>query len=104
MGVQRLFYSDHDGYEKAIQNPETLMFTTKKEADDHDRALDFAMSFAEFMQGRTSVTDPDVLEEIGLVIAKNSKVIMQGLKKPDQLVADAEAPGSDNLDHGDGEA
>ena len=86
MALKTLWYSQHDGYEKAISNPETMLFKTKKEADARDRQLDLAMNMAQFLSERVDTDNEALLEEIGIVIAENAKLVARGLKKPAALL------------------
>lgn len=101
MSVEMLYFSSKDGREKALSDPENLMFTSKKAADERDRALDFAMNFATYMKSQVSTDDADLLEEIGLKIAENPKLFAQALKKPEVLVESGdESAGSDEQQAG----
>lgn len=42
MAVQPLFYSDRDGLEMALKTPDSMLFTTKAEADARDKMLELS--------------------------------------------------------------
>jgi dsDNA-binding SOS-regulon protein len=70
------------------------MYTTKKEADAHDKMLDIAERLTDFIQAaETFDVEEAVLEELALYLARNRMDIIQILKgaKP-KPPAKAEAP------------
>ncbi|MEP1581317.1 MAG: YebG family protein, partial [Marinobacter sp.] len=42
MAVQALYYSERDGLEMALKHPDTMLFSSKAEADARDKVLELA--------------------------------------------------------------
>ena len=42
MAVQALYYSERDGLEMALKHPDTMLFSSKAEADARDKVLEHA--------------------------------------------------------------
>jgi uncharacterized protein len=60
---------------------EVAMYTTKKEADEHDKMLDIAERLAEFIAAAESFdVEETVLEELTLYLARNRTAAIQILK------------------------
>jgi uncharacterized protein len=76
---------------------EVAMYTTKKEADEHDKMLDIAEHLADFIdQAEAFDVEESVLEELTLYLARNRMAAIQILKgskpKPKQAEPKTEAP------------
>lgn len=78
---------------------EVAMYTTKKEADEHDKMLDIAEHLADFIdQAEEFDVEESVLEELTLYLARNRMAAIQILKggKPKapapKLVPEPKAP------------
>lgn len=74
---------------------EVAMYTTKKEADAHDKMLDIAERLTEFIAAAESFdVDETVLEELSLYLARNRMAAIQILKgtKPKATPSKPEAP------------
>ena len=85
MAVQTLYYSDKDGYEKAIKDPERLMFADKAEANKRDKVLDFAGELMVFIQREVPEVEEETAEKIGLALAENSEKLKKAIKNPTSL-------------------
>lgn len=85
MAVQQLYYSDKDGLEVALQNPDTRLFADKKEADARDRMLELAEEIQVFLEKRVQGLSDDQAEKVSVVIAENSALFQKALKKPSLL-------------------
>jgi dsDNA-binding SOS-regulon protein len=60
---------------------EVAMYTTKKEADAHDKMLDIADRLTDFIQAAESFdVEEAVLEELALYLARNRMDVIQILK------------------------
>lgn len=70
------------------------MFTTKAEADAHDKKLELAEALSEFIGTRfTGKLDESVIEDLSMLIADNKDVLAKALKgKPSVLLEEAEEP------------
>jgi uncharacterized protein len=74
---------------------EVAMYTTKKEADEHDKMLDIAERLADFIEAADSFdVEESVLEELTLYLARNRMAAIQILKgtKPKASPPKAETP------------
>ena len=49
MAVQAVYFSDRDGLDMALKNPETMLFTSKAEADARDKVLELAEEIQVFL-------------------------------------------------------
>lgn len=80
MAVEVRYHVIRDGKEVA-------MYTTKKEADEHDKMLDIANQLSEFIQSADGIDlDENVLEELSVHLARNREDVIRILKgsKPRQ--------------------
>ena len=63
------------------EGKEVAMYSSKKEADAHDRMLDIALVLSTFIQKAESVhMDEEVLEELCVYLSKNRDELIQILK------------------------
>ena len=85
MAVQAVFYSDKDGFEAAIKEPQRLMFTSKAEADKRDKILELAGELQVFLQREVPDLGEDLAEQCGITLAEHSELIKTALKKPSVL-------------------
>jgi uncharacterized protein len=85
MAVQSVFYSDRDGLEKALKNPETMTFASKAEADERDKMLEFAEEVSEFLKSRVDGLGDEVAEQCGVVLAENRELLKKAIKRPSLL-------------------
>jgi hypothetical protein len=86
MAVESLFFSDRDGMEKALSNPETMMFATKAEADARDKMLEFADSMREFLQHHVPELNEETADKCAIALAENRDLLKQAIKKPERLI------------------
>ncbi|MDJ0780954.1 MAG: YebG family protein [Desulfosarcinaceae bacterium] len=73
---------------------EVAMYTTKKEADEHDKMLDIAERLAEFIAAAESFdVEETLLEELTLYLARNRMAAIQVLRgtKPKPAMPEAQA-------------
>ena len=62
------------------------MFTTKKEADAHDKMLELAEQFTQLLGKHLSSIKASEAEDFGILLAKNKEILMQACKgNPDAL-------------------
>lgn len=90
MAVQAVYYSDRDGLEAATKEPETLMFTSKAEADKRDKILELAGELQVFLRREVEGIDDDTAERVGIALAENADTLKKALKTPSILNAPAE--------------
>jgi dsDNA-binding SOS-regulon protein len=89
MAVELRYHVIREGREVAV-------YTTKKEADEHDKMLDIAQRLADFIQAAQAVSvDEQALEELCIYLSKNRATAIAILKGIKPGVADkiAAVPG-----------
>lgn len=59
---------------------EKMTFTTKKEADAHDKMLDIAENLYHFLKTENMELSEEQMDELSLCLAKNKNVLLQLLK------------------------
>ncbi len=59
---------------------EKMTFTTKKEADAHDKMLDIAENLYHFIKTKNMELSEEQMDELSLCLAKNKTVLLQLLK------------------------
>ncbi len=78
MALVCLYMSDRD--------PQKTLFTSKKEADAHDKKLELAEHICDYLQTKIKSIDEDVADEVGMLIAENKEQFLAALKgKPEAL-------------------
>jgi len=92
MGVQALYFSDRDGKEKAMADPNNLLFTSKKEADERDKMLEFSDELRVFLERRVEGIGEQMAEQCALVLAQERELLARALKKPELLNQTAATP------------
>ncbi|WP_297791473.1 YebG family protein [uncultured Marinobacter sp.] len=85
MAVQALYYSERDGLEMALKHPDTLLFSSKAEADARDKVLELAEEITQFLQSRVEGMDEHLAEKAALAIAEEKELFGKALKKPSLL-------------------
>ncbi|HLV77064.1 MAG TPA: YebG family protein [Marinobacter sp.] len=85
MAVKAIYYSDRDGLEMALKNPDTMIFASKSEADARDRQLELAEELREFLIRRVEGLEEDLADRVAMTIAEHQDLIAKGLKKPGLL-------------------
>lgn len=94
MAVQALYYSDKDGLEMALKNPDTMLFQSKAEADARDKILELAENIQMFLERKVEGLDEGLAEQCAMAIAEEKDLFQKALKKPQLLNAGtAEASG-----------
>ncbi len=88
MAVVTLYMSDRD--------PEKRMFTSKKEADEHDKKLELAENLMEFILQHVDSVEEATAERLGMLIADNKELMLQALKGKPQVLL--ETSGEDKED------
>ncbi|SFM36064.1 YebG family protein [Marinobacter zhejiangensis] len=93
MAVQALYYSERDGLEMALKHPDTLLFSSKADADARDKILELAEEITQFLQTRVDGMSEEMAEKAALVIAEEKDLFARALKKPSVLnQPDEQAP------------
>lgn len=85
MAVQALYYSERDGLDMALKNPETMLFSSKAEADARDKVLELAEEITQFLQARVDGLDEATAEKAALAIAEEKDLFAKAMKKPSLL-------------------
>ncbi len=82
MALVTLYMSDRD--------PQKTLFTSKKEADAHDKKLELAESICEFLQTNIAELSDESADQIAMLIADHKDLFLTALKgRPDLLNANA---------------
>lgn len=87
MAVQALYYSDKDGLEMALKNPDTMLFQSKAEADARDKILELAENIQMFLERKVEGLDEGLAEQCAMAIAEEKDLFQKALKKPQLLNA-----------------
>ena len=87
MAVQAVYFSDRDGLDMALKNPETMLFTSKADADARDKVLELAEEIQVFLARKVDGLSDDMAEKCALAIAEDKDLFQKALKKPDVLNA-----------------
>ncbi|WP_203143359.1 YebG family protein [Marinobacter mangrovi] len=90
MAVQALYFSERDGQEMALKNPDKMLFTNKADADARDRMLELSEEIMVFLQSRVEGLSDDLAEQCALSIAQKKDLFQKALKKPSLLNASRE--------------
>ncbi|KXI27309.1 YebG family protein [Paraglaciecola hydrolytica] len=73
MAIIIRYVVEHKGVEKFVT-------ADKKEADKYDKMLDLADNLSEFIEAKGLAIEGSVLEELGIMLAKNSNALTKLLK------------------------
>lgn len=76
MAILIKYVVEHKGVEK-------LVTTDKKEADKYDKMLDVADNLANYIDAKGIKLDPDTLEELSIMLAKNKDAMNKLLRGAD---------------------
>ena len=95
MAVQALYFSERDGQDMALKNPEKMLFANKADADARDRMLELSEEIMMFLKGRVKDLSDEQAEQCALAIAEERDLFAKALKKPSLLNA-AAAAGQDD--------
>jgi dsDNA-binding SOS-regulon protein len=93
MGVEVRYHVIRDGKEVA-------MYTSKKEADEHDKMLDIADRLSEFIESAQGLNlDENMLEELSIHLSRNRLDVIQILKggKPRQTQKTVDAQPNEKI-------
>ncbi len=90
MAVQTVYFSDRDGLEMALKNPDTMLFTSKAEADARDRILELAEEIQVFLTRKVPGLNEEQAELCAMAIAEEKDLFQKALKKPGLLNSDSE--------------
>lgn len=88
MAVQALYYSERDGLEMALKHPDTMLFSSKADADARDKVLELAEEITQFLQTKVAGLSEDLAEQAALAIAEEKDLFAKALKKPSLLNQD----------------
>lgn len=85
MAVKALYFSERDGQDMALKHPETMLFTTKADADARDKMLELSEEIMVFLQKRVEGLSDELAERCALTIAEEKDLFQRALKKPELL-------------------
>ncbi|MBU2874258.1 YebG family protein [Marinobacter salexigens] len=87
MAVQAVYFSDRDGLDMALKHPETMLFTSKADADARDKVLELAEEIQVYLARKVEGLSDELAEKCAMVIAEDKDLFQKALKKPDLLNA-----------------
>ncbi|NWN90567.1 hypothetical protein HLV39_03505 [Marinobacter adhaerens] len=87
MAVQAVYFSDRDGLDMALKNPDTMLFTSKAEADARDKVLELAEEIQVYLIREVEGLGEDMAEKCAMAIAEDKDLFHKALKKPGLLNA-----------------
>ncbi len=82
MAVQAVYFSGRDGLDMALKNPETMLFTSKADADARDKVLELAEEIQVFLARKVNGLGDDLAEQCAMAIAEDKDLFQKALKKP----------------------
>ncbi|OEY65353.1 YebG family protein [Marinobacter sp. X15-166B] len=82
MAVQALYYSDKDGLEMALKHADTLLFSSKAEADARDKVLELAEEITQYLHTKVDGLSEELAEQVALVIAEDKDLFGKALRRP----------------------
>ncbi len=85
MAVQALYYSERDGLDMALKHPDTMLFSSKSDADARDKVLELAEEITQFLQARVDGLGEELAEKAAMAIAEEKELFARALKKPTLL-------------------
>ena len=85
MAVQALYFSERDGQEMALKNPQKMLFANKADADARDKMLELSEEIMVFLKGRVKDLSDEQAEQCALAIAEERDLFGKALKKPSLL-------------------
>lgn len=85
MAVQAVYFSERDGLDMALKHPETMLFTSKADADARDKILELAEEIQVFLARKVEGLGDDMAEKCAMAIAEDKDVFQKALKKPELL-------------------
>lgn len=85
MAVQAVYFSGRDGLDMALKNPETMLFTSKADADARDKILELAEEIQTYLARKVNGLGEELAEQCALAIAEDKDLFQKALKKPEVL-------------------
>src|SRR5690606_26438615 len=85
MGVKALYYSERDGLDMALKNPDKMLCSSKAEADARDKILELSEEVAAFLPRRLSGLSEELAAQCALATAEEKELSSRALKKPELL-------------------
>lgn len=89
MAVQAVYFSDRDGLDMALKHPDSMLFTSKAEADARDKILELAEEIQVFLTRKVEGLSDDQAEQCAMAIAEERDLFQKALKKPELLNAES---------------
>jgi len=90
MAVQAVYFSDRDGLDMALKHPDSMLFTSKAEADARDKILELAEEIQIFLTRKVEGLSDDQAEQCAMAIAEERDLFQKALKKPELLNAESQ--------------
>ncbi|WP_372982969.1 YebG family protein, partial [Marinobacter sediminum] len=69
MAVQAVYFSERDGLDMALKHPDTMLFTSKADADARDKILELAEEIQVFLSRKVEGLSDDQAEQCAMAIA-----------------------------------
>ncbi|TGN39306.1 YebG family protein [Marinobacter confluentis] len=91
MAVKALYFSERDGQDMALKNPEKMLFANKADADARDKMLELSEEILMFLKSKVDGLSEEHAEQCALAIAEERDLFLRALKKPSLLNQEAEA-------------
>ncbi len=91
MAVQAVYFSERDGLDMALKHPDTMLFTSKADADARDKILELAEEIQVFLSRKVEGLSDDQAEQCAMAIAEERDLFQKALKKPELLNAEDQA-------------
>lgn len=91
MAVQALYFSERDGQDMALKNPEKMLFANKADADARDKMLELSEEILMFLKSKVDGLSEEHAEQCALAIAEERDLFLRALKKPSLLNQEATA-------------
>jgi len=85
MGVGVFYYFERDSVEDIMANPESLLFSSKKEADERDKMLEYSEAVLEFLQREVPGLSEEMADLVAIKIAENRDLFARAAKNPEVL-------------------
>jgi dsDNA-binding SOS-regulon protein len=85
MAVKALYFSERDGQDMALKNPEKMLFANKADADARDKMLELSEEILVFLKSKVNGLSDEHAEQCALAIAEERDLFLRALKKPSLL-------------------
>ncbi|MDX1587304.1 MAG: YebG family protein [Oleiphilaceae bacterium] len=82
MAVKALYYSERDGLDMALKQPDKMLFASKAEADARDRVLELSMEIMLYLQQKVDGLSETHAEQCALAIAEDKELFQKAFRKP----------------------